>query len=226
MAPETHPARVGILISGRGSNMVALLDAMGRGAVPARCVLVLSNVAGAEGLRAAEARGIPTAVVNHRDSSSREEHDSKVIARLGEAGVEVVCLAGYMRLLSPLFVRTFPGRILNIHPALLPAFPGLHVQKKALEHGVRFAGCTVHIVDEEVDHGPILLQAVVPILPGDTEETLSARILRSEHRTYPTALRLLCEGKFRLEGGAAHLDLPPDEYRALLHELMDPGEDA
>jgi phosphoribosylglycinamide formyltransferase-1 len=225
MVPETHPARVGILISGRGSNMVALLEAMDRGEVPARCVLALSNVPGAEGLRAAEARGVPTAVVDHRGSSSREEHDAKVIEKLLGAGAEVVCLAGYMRLLSPLFVRAFPGRILNIHPALLPSFPGLHVQRKALQHGARFSGCTVHIVDEEVDHGPILLQAVVPILPGDTEETLSARILRSEHRLYPAALRLLCEGKFRLDGGVAQLGLDPVEYRALLQGLVDRGED-
>ena len=207
--------------------MVALLDAMDRGEVPARCCLVLSNVASAPGLRAAEERGVPTASVDHRESSSREEHDSKVIAKLREAGAGAVCLAGYMRLLSPLFVRAFPGRILNIHPALLPAFPGLHVQRRALEHGVRFSGCTVHIVDEEVDHGPILLQAVVPILPGDTEETLSARILRSEHRLYPAALRLLIEGKIQpVSGGGVRLDLGEEEYRSLLKDLEDRGDEA
>jgi phosphoribosylglycinamide formyltransferase 1 len=217
---------VGILISGRGSNMVALLDAMGLGEVPARCGLVLSNVPGAKGLELAAQRGIPTVVVNHKDSATREEHDGKVIAKLRDAGVEIVCLAGYMRLLSPLFVRAFPNRILNIHPALLPAFPGLHVQKKAIEHGVRFSGCTVHIVDEQCDHGPIVLQAVVPVLPGDDEETLSARILKYEHRLYPAALRLLCEGRATVEGRAVKLDLEPGAFRRLTASLMDTGEDA
>jgi phosphoribosylglycinamide formyltransferase-1 len=162
--------------------------------------------------------------VNHRESATREEHDGKVIARLNEAGVEIVCLAGYMRLLSPLFIRAFPNRILNIHPALLPAFPGLHVQKKALEHGVRFSGCTVHIVDEECDHGPIVLQAVVPVLPGDNEEGLGARILRYEHRLYPAALKLVCEGRVTVQGRVAKLDLEPAAYRELVAGLMDRGE--
>lgn len=215
---------VGILISGRGSNMVALLDAMDRGDVPARCGLVLSNVPGAQGLEVAARRGVPTAVVDHKESATREEHDGKAIAALRKAGVEIVCLAGYMRLLSPLFVRAFPNRILNIHPALLPAFPGLHVQRKALEHGVRFSGCTVHVVDEECDHGPIVLQAVVPVLPGDDEERLSARILRYEHRLYPAALKLVCEGRVAVEGRAARLDLDPAAYRKLAAGLMDSGE--
>ena len=215
---------VGILISGRGSNMVALLDAMAKGDVPARCVLVLSNVPDAQGLALARARGIQTAVIDHKHSGTREEHDGKVIAKLNEAGTEIVCLAGYMRLLSPLFVQSFKNRILNIHPALLPAFPGLHVQRKAIEHGVRFSGCTVHIVDEECDHGPIVLQAVVPILPGDDEERLSARILRYEHRLYPAALRLLCEEKLRVEGRAAKLLVNEPEYQRLVAGLMDTGE--
>jgi len=216
--------QVGILISGRGSNMVALLEAMERGEVPARCVLVISNVPGAPGLASAAERGVPTAVVDHKLSATREEHDAKVIAKLGEAGAEIICLAGYMRLLSPLFVRAFPDRILNIHPALLPAFPGLHVQRKAIEHGARFSGCTVHVVDEECDHGPILLQAVVPILPGDTEESLSARILRYEHRTYPAALRLMCEEKVVIEGRRARLLLSSEEYIRLVSALMDRGD--
>lgn len=216
---------VGILISGRGSNMVALLDAMERGEVPARCGVVLSNVPDAGGLELAARRGILTDVVNHKDSATREEHDGKLLALLHAAGVEIVCLAGYMRLLSPLFIRAFPNRILNIHPALLPAFPGLHVQRKALEHGVRFSGCTVHIVDEECDHGPIVLQAVVPVLPGDGEEALSARILKYEHRLYPAALKLVCEGRVAVEGRAARLDLEPGAYRKLIAGLMDTGED-
>jgi phosphoribosylglycinamide formyltransferase 1 len=215
---------VGILISGRGSNMVALLDAMASGEVPARCVLVLSNIPGAQGLETARRRGIPTAVVSHKESATREEHDAKVIAKLKEAGAEIVCLAGYMRLLSPLFVQTFRNRVLNIHPALLPSFPGLHVQKKAIEHGARFSGCTVHIVDEECDHGPILLQSVVPILPGDDEERLSARILRCEHRLYPAALKLVCEGNVTVEGRVAKLHLAEPDYLKLLARLIDTGE--
>ena len=217
---------VGILISGRGSNMLALLDAMDRGGVAARCTLVLSNRPDAPGLLAAQERGVPTAVVDHRISANREEHDSKMVSALREAGVEVVCLAGYMRLLSPVFIRAFQDRILNIHPALLPAFPGLHVQQRALEAGARFSGCTVHIVDEETDHGAIVLQAVVPILPGDDEETLSRRILRFEHRLYPSALKLVCEEKVRVNGASAVLDLSEGEYRRLLHELICSGESA
>lgn len=196
---------------------------MADGRAPAFCAMVLSNVPGALGLDVARGRKVPVAVVDHRETASREEHDSKVIACLREAGVEVVCLAGYMRLLSPLFVRSYRGKILNIHPALLPSFPGLHVQRKALEHGVRWTGCTVHVVDEEVDHGPILLQAAVPILPGDTEESLSERILRCEHRTYAAALGLFCQGRFRLEGARTHLDMDRDEYRSLLKDLEGPG---
>jgi phosphoribosylglycinamide formyltransferase-1 len=216
---------VGILISGRGSNMVALLDAMQRGEVPARCELVISNVAGAPGLEAARSRGVATLVVPHGESASREEHDAKVVAALRAAGVQFVCLAGYMRLLSPHFVGAYRNRLLNIHPALLPAFPGLHVQRKAIEHGVRFSGCTVHLVDEECDHGPILLQAVVPVLPGDTEETLSARILRYEHRLYPAALKLLVEEKVAVEGRSARLLLTRDEYLELIATLMDQGRE-
>ncbi len=216
--------RVGILISGRGSNMVALLDAMEQGAVPARCVLVISNVSGAPGLALASGRGIPTAVINHKESQTREEHDGKMIAALVSAGAEIVCLAGYMRLLSPIFIRAFSNRILNIHPALLPAFPGLHVQRKAIFHGARFSGCTVHLADEDCDHGPIILQAVVPIMPHDTEESLSARILRYEHRLYPEALRLICEERVRVSEGRAELLIDDSAYRALVRGLIDAGE--
>ena len=216
---------VGILISGRGSNMVALLDAMESGAVPARCALVISNVAEAPGLQTALGRGVETRVISHKDSASREEHDAKVVAALRAAGVEIVCLAGYMRLLSPLFVEAYRNRVLNIHPALLPAFPGLHVQQKAIDHGVRFTGCTVHLVDEECDHGPILLQAVVPVLPGDSEEALSARILRYEHRLYPAALRLLAEEKVVVEGRTARILLSREEYLGLIATLMDTGRE-
>ena len=215
---------IGILISGRGSNMVALLDAMDRGALSALCALVISNVPDAPGLALASARGVPTAVINHKESQSREEHDVRMVTALVSAGVEIVCLAGYMRLLSPIFIRAFHNRILNIHPALLPAFPGLHVQKKALLHGARFSGCTVHLVDEECDHGPIILQAVVPIMVGDTEESLSARILRYEHRLYPQALRLMCEERVRVSEGRAELLLERDAYAKLVKSLIDTGE--
>lgn len=204
--------------------MAALLDAMERKEVPGRCVLVVSNVAGAKALDEASRRGIATAVIPHGDFSTREDHDSAILARLMEAHVEVVCLAGYMRLLSPVLIHAFRNRLLNIHPALLPAFPGLHVQRKALEHGVRFSGCTVHLVDEEVDHGPILLQAVVPVWPGDDEERLSERILKYEHRLYPEALRLVCEEKYVVEGRRVRLLISEEEFRSLLEKLMDTGE--
>ncbi len=204
--------------------MVALLDAMERGEVPARCCLVVSNRADAPGLETARSRGIATVVIDHKTSATREEHDGKVVAALEAAGAEIVCLAGYMRLLSPVLVGAFRNRILNIHPALLPAFPGLHVQQKALDAGVRYSGCTVHIVDEEMDHGAIVLQALVPVLPGDDEERLSARILTYEHRLYPAALRLMCEGKVAIHGAKAELVLPEGEYRALLGKIMWSGE--
>ncbi len=216
--------RIGILISGRGSNMISMLDAMDRGEIPARCAVVISNRADAKGLEAAADRGIPTVVVDHKESKSRKEHDTKMLHVLVEHGVQFVCLAGYMRILSPVLVRAFEGRLLNIHPALLPSFPGMHVQQKALDHGVRFSGCTVHFVDEEVDHGPILLQAVVPILPGDDDDSLSARILRYEHRLYPLALKFLCEGKIVWERGRAEIRMGPDEYRSVTRNLMDTGE--
>jgi phosphoribosylglycinamide formyltransferase-1 len=196
----SEPGRVGILISGRGSNMVALLDAMEAGRIPAVPAVVLSNRPKAAGLQTATRRGVQTVVLSHRKIKPREEHERQVIACLREHRVDLVCLAGYMRLLSPLFVRAFPGRILNIHPSLLPAFPGLHAQQQALDHGVKASGCTVHLVDEECDHGPIVLQATVPILEDDTEESLSARILEQEHRIYPEAVALYFQGRLTVDG--------------------------
>ncbi len=194
--------RVGILISGRGSNMVALLEAMRAGEVPGVAAVVVSNDPDAGGLAKARAYGVPAAVVPQREfkGKGRQAHDEAVASELDRYGVEIVCLAGYMRILSPWFVTRYEGRLLNIHPALLPAFPGLHGAKQAIDHGVRVAGCTVHFVDAEVDHGPIVAQAAVPVQPGDTEETLAARILEQEHRIYPLALRLLCEGRVTIEG--------------------------
>jgi phosphoribosylglycinamide formyltransferase-1 len=184
---------LGILISGRGSNMQAILDAIRRGELDARVGVVVSNVASAAGLARAQEAGVPTTVIDHKGFSSREAFDRAVIDELKRREVDLVCLAGFMRLLSPLFVRTFPGRILNIHPSLLPSFPGLDAQRQALEHGVRVSGCTVHIVDEELDHGPIVLQTAVPVREDDTEETLSDRILAEEHRAYPRAIRLVLD---------------------------------
>lgn len=191
--------RLGVIISGRGSNMLALADAVADGRIAATIALVASNVAEAPGLAAARERGLPTVALDHR-GHRRVEHDRRVADALEEAGVTLVCLAGYMRLLSSGFVRRFEGRLLNIHPSLLPAFPGLHAQRQALEYGAKVSGCTVHFVDEELDHGPIVLQEAVPVLDTDDEDTLSARILAVEHRLYPEAVRLVAAGAVRLEG--------------------------
>ena len=190
---------VGVLVSGRGSNLQALIDAQKRGELGGAIAVVVSNVEGALALERAKAAGIPTVFRDHR-GKKREEFDAEIVAILRAARVSLVCLAGYMRLLSPLFVRSFPGRILNIHPALLPAFPGLDAQKQALEYGVQVSGATVHLVDEGLDSGPIVLQEAVPVLGSDTAESLSARILETEHRIYPRAVRLMLEGRCRVEG--------------------------
>ena len=190
---------LGILISGRGSNMEAILDAIDDGRVSARVGLVISNVESARGLERAGARGVEAIALDHR-GRTREEHDRRMRDELDRRDVELVCLAGYMRLLSSFFIESYPNRILNIHPSLLPAFPGLGAQRQAIEYGVKIAGCTVHFVDEELDHGPIVLQRAVPVLPGDTEETLSARILAEEHIAYPEAIGLVTSGSVRVEG--------------------------
>src|ERR671927_1086969 len=192
--------RIGILISGRGSNMVALLDAVRDGRVlDAEVSVVVSDKPSAAGRLRARDQGIATALVE-RKGRTREEHEREIIKVLREQGVELVCLAGYMRLLSPCFIEEFRGRILNIHPSLLPAFPGLDAQRQAIEHGVKFSGCTVHFVDETLDAGPIITQRVVPVLDSDTPETLSARILKEEHVAYPEALALVCSGRYEVRG--------------------------
>lgn len=192
--------RIGILLSGRGSNFEALADSVAAGRIPgAEIAMVISNREGAEGVAKAQARKIPAKVIPSR-GLEREAYDKLVAAELRERGVELVCLAGFMRLLSPFFISEFRGRILNIHPSLLPSFPGLEAQRQALEYGVRFAGCTVHFVDENLDAGPIVLQAVVPVLDSDTEESLSARVLKEEHRIYTEAVRLILDGRYRVEG--------------------------
>ena len=189
-----------MLLSGRGSNFEALADSVSAGGIPdAEIALVLSNREGAPGIDRARARGLPTLVIPSK-GLEREVYDRQVVLALREAGVELVCLAGYMRLLSPYFVAAFPLRILNIHPSLLPSFPGLESQKQALDYGVKFAGCTVHFVDENLDAGPIVLQAVVRVEDGDNEDTLSARILKEEHRIYCQAVKIVCEGKFKIAG--------------------------
>jgi phosphoribosylglycinamide formyltransferase 1 len=192
--------RIGVLLSGRGSNFVALADSIGAGRIgDAEIALVVSNRENAPGLALAQQRGLPTKVVPSK-GIEREAYDRTVVAALNEARVDLICLAGFMRLLSPYFVSAFRGRILNIHPSLLPAFPGLEAQKQALEYGVKFSGCTVHFVDEDLDAGSILAQAIVPIEPGDTPETLSARILVQEHRIYSEAVQLVLSGAYRVEG--------------------------
>src|SRR5246127_3703700 len=191
--------RIGVLLSGRGSNFEALADSISAGRIPnAEIAVVVSNREGAPGIDRARARGLATRVIPSK-GLEREPYDRLVVAALREANVELICLAGYMRLLSPFFVSAFPQRILNIHPSLLPSFPGLESQKQALEYGVKFAGCTVHFVDENLDAGPIVVQAIVPVEPGDREETLAARILTEEHRIYTEAVRLVLSGKFRIE---------------------------
>lgn len=200
--------RIGILISGRGSNMLSILRAAEERRIPAVVAIVISNEPDALGIVAARSRGVEAIVLDHRAAGSREEHDRRIVAALEERRVDLVCLAGYMRLLSPVLLRAYAGRILNVHPALLPAFPGLDVQRQALEHGVRFTGATVHFVDAGVDTGPIVLQAVVPVEPEDTPETLSERILKEEHRIYPEAVRLFFQDRLRLEGRKVRI-LPP-----------------
>ena len=187
-------------MSGRGSNFEALAESVAAGRIPgAEIAIVISNQPDALGLKRAEARGIATRMIPSK-GLQREAYDRQVVAVLQEHKVDLICLAGYMRLLSPYFVAAFPQKILNIHPSLLPSFPGLESQKQALEHGVKFAGCTVHFVDENLDAGPIILQAVVPVLDSDDEHTLSERILKEEHRIYSEAVKIVLEGNYRIEG--------------------------
>jgi phosphoribosylglycinamide formyltransferase-1 len=193
------PRRVAVLISGRGSNLQALIDAARAARLGGEIAVVFSNVADAAGLERARAAGIPTVVRDHR-GRPREDYDRELAGILAEHGVGLVCLAGYMRLLSPAFVRVFAGRILNVHPSLLPAFPGRDAQRQAWQHGVKLSGATVHLVDEGLDSGPILLQEAVPVREDDTPESLSERILEAEHRLYPRAVRRVLEAGYRLEG--------------------------
>ncbi len=197
---RNNKLKVGVLASGRGSNLQAIIDASEKGGLAAEVVCVVSDIADAYALERARKHGIDAVHVNPKDFADKQEYEKKICRHLKERGVELVCLAGYMRIVSPYLIREFPNRILNIHPALLPSFPGLHGQRQALVHGVKFSGCTVHFVDEGVDTGAIIIQSVVPVLDDDDEETLSARILTEEHKVYPQAIQFLAEGRLELRG--------------------------
>jgi phosphoribosylglycinamide formyltransferase-1 len=197
---------IAVLVSGSGTNLQAIIDQIEAKRLNAKIEVVLSNKADAYGLVRAKNHGIATEMLDHKQFPSREAYDQAVVDLLRARGVELVVLAGFMRLLSPVFVEAYSNRIMNIHPALLPAFPGLHVQKKAVDHGVRFSGCTVHFVNEECDEGPIIIQAVVPVFPDDSEESLAARILKQEHRIYPRAIQIYAEGRLRVEGRRVFVD--------------------
>jgi len=211
---------LGILISGGGTNLQAIIDAIEEQRLDAVIRLVISNREDAYGLIPARNHGIETEVMDHRKFPTREAYDQALIDLLKARQVELVILAGFMRLLSPVFVRGFPNRIMNIHPALLPAFPGLHVQRKAVEYGTRFSGCTVHIVNEECDQGPIIIQAVVPVFPDDTEETLSARILKEEHKIYPKAIQLYSERRLHIVGRKVLVDGLKKEDQLLVQPTL------
>jgi phosphoribosylglycinamide formyltransferase-1 len=204
---------LGVLVSGSGSNLQSIIDNIEKGNLPARIRIILSNNPGAFALERARNHGIPCAVIDHGGFVSREDYDRKLVDTLRAHDVDLVVLAGFMRVLTPFFLRAFPLRVMNIHPALLPSFPGTHGQKKAFDYGVKFSGCTVHFADEGVDTGPIIIQAVVPVYDEDTEETLSRRILKEEHRIYPKAIKLYAEGKLRVEGRKVRVQdhLQPDD---------------
>jgi phosphoribosylglycinamide formyltransferase-1 len=202
----TTPIAIGVLVSGNGSNFQAIVDALEAGRIAnGRIACLISNKADAYALERAKKHNIPALVLDHRQFPNRAAYDQALVALLKEHGVQLVVLAGFMRLLSPVMVEAFPHAMMNIHPALLPAFPGLDAQQQALEYGVRYTGCTVHFVDTGTDTGPIILQAVVPILADDTLETLSERIHGEEHRIYPEAVRLFCAGRLRVEGRRVHI---------------------
>jgi len=196
----TKPIKLGVLVSGRGSNLQAIIDASERGRIPAEVAVVISDKPDAYALERAKNHKIETQVVELKLFKNKEEYEKKMLKVLKDKKINLVCLAGYMKIVGPTLLKAFKGKMMNIHPALLPAFPGLHVQKKALDYGVKVTGCTVHFVDEGTDTGPIIIQVAVPILEHDTEETLSERILEQEHKIYPQAIKLFAEGKLKIEG--------------------------
>jgi len=209
--------KLGVLASGSGTNLQSIIDACAGGSIDAEVVLVISNNPDAGALQRAADAGLPHTCINHRAFSSREQFDREVVGALQQAGVELVCLAGFMRLITEDFLAAFPGRVINIHPALLPAFPGIDVQRKAIDYGARFSGCTVHFVDSGVDTGPVIIQAVVPILDDDTPDTLAGRILRQEHKVYPRAIQLFAEGRLRIEGRRVRIVDAADDAAALIN---------
>lgn len=215
--------KLGVLVSGSGSNLQALLDACARPGFPAEVALVVCNVPTAFALERARKAGVRAVVVDHKAFGSRADFEKALLGALESAGVEWVCLAGFMRLLGADFLGRFPGRVLNIHPSLLPAFTGLHAQRQALERGVKLAGCTVHFVDPGMDTGPIIAQAVVPVLPGDDEAALTARILKEEHRLYPLVVKLVSTGAVRLEGGRVVTTAGPAVGEQSLRNPGEPG---
>ena len=213
------PLSLGVLISGSGTNLQAIIDAIERDELTAALRVVISHRPDAYGLTRARHHGLPAVVIPHKDFSSRPAFETELIKTLHDYQVELVVLAGFMRLLSPFFIRAFPQRIVNIHPALLPAFPGTHAQRQTVERGVRIAGATVHFVDEETDQGPIIVQAAVPVYRDDTEESLSARILTQEHHIYPQAIQLFAEGRVEVHGG---LVIVHNEIRSQTATLCSP----
>jgi phosphoribosylglycinamide formyltransferase-1 len=210
--------RLGVLVSGGGTNLQSIIDHAERGAIDAEIGVVISNVPDAYALKRAERHNIPSLVIDHRKYSTRQKFEKEIIRVLHEYNVELVVLAGFMRVLTPFFIREFPMKIVNIHPALLPVFPGTHVQQQALDYGARFSGCTVHFVDEGVDTGPIIIQAVVPVQPDDTAETLAQRILREEHKIYAQAIQLIAQEKLEICGRRVLIrDHPPLDEVSLIN---------
>ncbi|TWJ19907.1 phosphoribosylglycinamide formyltransferase [Geobacter argillaceus] len=208
MNSDQRTVNIGVLVSGSGTNLQALIDAHESGKLPAHIACVISNRADAFALERAKKHGIPAIHLDHRSFSGRNEYDAALVNILHEHGVDLVVLAGFMRIVTPVLLNAFPNAVMNIHPALLPAFPGLHAQQQALEYGVKVAGCTVHFVDAGTDTGPIIVQATVPVLEGDSMESLSHRIQIEEHRIYPEAVRLFTEGRLRVEGRRVIVDNP------------------
>ena len=211
------PLKLGVLISGSGSNLQSIIDHIEKGSLNAVIKIVISNNPDAYGIIRAKKHGLSVLVLKHEDFKTREDFDLELIETLKSSNVELVVLAGFMRILTSAFLRAFPQRIINIHPALLPAFPGTHVQKQALEYGVKFSGCTVHFIDEGVDTGPIIIQSVIPVLDNDTEETLAARILKEEHRIYPQAIQFYADGKIEFDGRKVKIKSANEPSFSALH---------
>ncbi len=213
----TEPLKLGVLISGSGSNLQSIIDNIEKGALNAVIKIVISNNPAAYGLSRAQKHGLPAAILKCEDFQTREDFDTALIDLLKSRDVDLVVLAGFMRILTPVFLQAFPLKIINIHPALLPSFPGVHGQKDALEYGVKFSGCTVHFVDEEIDAGPIIIQSVVPVLQNDTKETLAARILKEEHRIYPRAIQFFAEGRIKISGRKVQIKDAEETAAIALH---------